>query len=158
MKLATAITLLALSAAGSRAEGLIFVPGQGWRAAPCCRENGYPGLQGVPPREFTHGPLAPAFWGEIVPRTLAPPRMVPPPTMAPPPPRSPRPPLSRHAPVARMVPPEPEPAPMEVEALPEAAPAPSPSVVAPVAPDPMGEFCRDVPAAPPCRNRVRGQR
>lgn len=143
-KPAIAATLLAVSVPAA-AEGLVFIPGQGWRAAPCCRENGYPGLQGVPPREFV--------WGEIVPRTLpAPPRMIPPPPMAPAPPRSMR--LSQHAPVAR--------APMadEPEPEPEALPAPLPAV-APVAPAPMGqfeEFCSANPAAPPCRGRVRGQR
>ena len=81
-RIAITATFLALAVADSSAEGVIFVPGQGWRAAPCCRENGYPGLQGVPPREFTHGPMAPAFWGEIVPRIVE--RVLPPALPTPP--------------------------------------------------------------------------
>lgn len=105
---ALAADLAVLAATDGRAEGLVFVPGQGWRA----------------------------FWGETVPRLLDQQPIPPPPARAydaaprkPHYPRAPshqRPPLR---PVARApIPIEPD------EATPEAAPA------------------------PPCRNRVRGQR
>ena len=117
--------------------------------------------------------LAPAFWGEIVPRIVE--RMLPPPQPTPagamydyrvpqppygplPPQRDMRPPLPRHAPVAQAAPIPVEPEPMP-EAAPEAMSAPPPAVIpAPAAPSPFEEFCAANPSAPPCRSRVRGQR
>ena len=135
------------------------------------------GLGVVPRRLWCRivGPLAPAFWGKIVPGIvnrlpelmLPPPQPIPPgaiydyrgprPPYGPPPAaRDMRPPLPRHAPVAQAAPIQVEPDP-----TPEDAPAPLPAVIpaaAPAVPSPFEEFCATNPSAPPCRSRVRGQR
>ena len=51
---------LVASAMPASAEGLIPTP-LGWRPAPCCRENGFPGYRGRPPLEFLYGAIAPAL-------------------------------------------------------------------------------------------------
>jgi hypothetical protein len=162
----TAIVAIAalLSVSAARAEGLILTP-YGWRAAPCCRDQGYPGVQRVPPREFAYGPLAPAFWGAIQ-REFFPPDQFyygKPEIMIPsaPPPRYRAAPPPRYAPRAQ--------APMPIEPMMPEAPAqeeappvetlPPPPDLPPGQPDDrFMQFCAANPSAPPCRNRVRGQR
>jgi hypothetical protein len=79
MKRIAAAALLLLSVSDVRAEGLTPTP-WGWRAAPCCRENGVQGVIGRPPLAFTYGPLAwelaqdPAFrptWAMLPPPPFA---------------------------------------------------------------------------------------
>lgn len=110
---AIAATLAAPATITARAEGLVWVPGLGYRAAPCCRDRGFPGFQGRPPNEFLYGVLAPVFWGEIIPRLME--RFPPPPAYAYAPPvyrRSPPPPPAIAQPAP---PPEPSAEPLDRE-------------------------------------------
>jgi hypothetical protein len=59
------VVALLVIASSAQAEGLCPTP-WGWRACPCCREFGFPGVRGRPPLAFTFGPLAFALWREGV--------------------------------------------------------------------------------------------
>jgi hypothetical protein len=173
--LAAAIMILA-TCSMAKAEGLVYIPGQGWRAAPCCRSYGVPGIRGIPPLENLFGVLAGVMAPLMAPPFgYGPPMPQPPiygPAVGPPPPRvyqdgryPPRPPLNRappapgYGPYAGTSPGElpPPPAAPQYDVPDEQMPAPEP--VVPGQPDNRFlEFCNANPNAPPCRGRVRGQR
>jgi hypothetical protein len=71
--------VLAILMTVASAEGLASTPG-GCRAAPCCREYGFPGYRGRPPLEFIFGALAPSLAASLA----RPPIAVPPPYPPPP--------------------------------------------------------------------------